>query len=159
MNKLIVLFSIAVLLLPGFIFAQEKVITGTVKDANGPLAGATITEKQQSRNAVAADSRGHFRIVLRGTSGVLVISYLNYQQQEVNVKKEDHIEVIMQQSVQGMEELVVVGFGKKKRITNTGAVSSINASEISRRANFQCTECAGRQTAWFFYPATFGTAR
>jgi TonB-linked SusC/RagA family outer membrane protein len=130
MNKGRVLFSIAVLLLPGLSFAQEKVITGTVKDANGPLAGATITEKKEPRNAVAADNRGHFRIALRGTSGVLVISYLNYQQQEVNVKKEDNVEVIMQQSVQGMEELVVVGFGKKKRITNTGAVSSINADEI-----------------------------
>jgi TonB-linked SusC/RagA family outer membrane protein len=130
MNKLVVLFSIAVLLLPGLAFAQDKVITGTVKDANGPLAGATVTEKKEPRNAVAADSRGHFRIQLRGTSGVLVISYLNYQQQEVNVKKDDQVEVVMQQSVQGMEELVVVGFGKKKRITNTGSVSSINADEI-----------------------------
>src|SRR5688572_13554951 len=130
MNKLIVLFSMAVWLLPGFAFAQGKVVTGTVKDANGPLAGATVTEKHMSGNAVAADGRGRFRIVLRGTSGVLVISYLNYQQQEVSVKKEDHVEVVMQQSVQGMEEYVVVGFGKKKRITNTGAVSSINADEI-----------------------------
>jgi TonB-linked SusC/RagA family outer membrane protein len=130
MNKLRVLFSMAVWLLPGFAFAQGKVVTGTVKDANGPLAGATVTEKHISGNAVAADGRGRFRIVLRGTSGVLVISYLNYQQQEVNVKKEDHVEVVMQQSVQGMEEYVVVGFGKKKRITNTGAVSSINADEI-----------------------------
>lgn len=130
MNKLIVVFSIAVLLLPALVFAQDKVITGTVKDANGPLAGATITEKKEPRNAVAADSRGHFRIVLRGTSGVLVISYLNYQDQEVNVKKESEVDVIMQQSIQGMEELVVVGFGKKKRITNTGAVTTINADEI-----------------------------
>ena len=130
MNKLIVLFSIAVLLLPGLAVAQDKVVTGTVKDANGPLSGATVTEKQESRNAVAADSRGHFRITLRGTSGVLIISYLNYQQQEVNVKKDNQVEVVMQQSVQGMEEMVVVGFGKKKRITNTGAVSSINADEI-----------------------------
>lgn len=130
MNKLIVLFSMAVWLLPGVAFAQVKVVTGTVKDANGPLAGATVTEKHQPTNAVAADGHGRFKIALRGTSGVLVITYLNYQDQEVNVKKESNVEVIMQQSVQGMEEYVVVGFGKKKRITNTGAVSSINADEI-----------------------------
>ena len=130
MNKLIVLFSMAVWLLPGFAFAQGRAVTGTVKDANGPLAGATVTEKHMSGNAVAADGRGRFRIILHGTSGVLVISYLNYQQQEVSVKKEDHVDVVMQQSVQGMEEYVVVGFGKKKRITNTGAVSSINVDEI-----------------------------
>ncbi|MFL5748107.1 MAG: SusC/RagA family TonB-linked outer membrane protein, partial [Niastella sp.] len=130
MNKLFVLFSAAVLLLPGFLFAQDKVVTGIIKDANGPLAGATITEKKEPQNAVAADNRGHFRIKLRGTSGVLIISYLNYQQQEVSVKKDNEVEVVMQPSIQGMEELVVVGFGKKKRITNTGAVSSINAAEI-----------------------------
>jgi TonB-linked SusC/RagA family outer membrane protein len=130
MNKLIVLFSMAVWLLPGFAFAQGKVVTGTVKDANGPLAGATVAEKHMSGNAVAADVRGRFRIALHGTSDILVISYLNYQQQEVSVKKEDHVEVVMQQSVQGMDEYVVVGFGKKKRITNTGAVSSINVDEI-----------------------------
>jgi TonB-linked SusC/RagA family outer membrane protein len=130
MNKRSVLFSIAVLLLPGFLFAQDKVVTGVIKDANGPLAGATITEKKEPQNAVAADSRGHFRIKLHGTTDVLIVSFLNYQQQEVSVKKDNEVEVVMQQSVQGMEELVVVGFGKKKRITNTGAVSSINAAEI-----------------------------
>jgi TonB-linked SusC/RagA family outer membrane protein len=130
MNKLLVLFSAAVLLFPGLSFAQDKVVTGVVKDANGPLAGATITEKKVPQNAVAADNRGHFRIRLQGTTGVLIISYLNYQQQEVSVKNNNDVEVVMQQSVQGMEELVVVGFGKKKRITNTGAVSSINAAEI-----------------------------
>jgi TonB-linked SusC/RagA family outer membrane protein len=130
MNKLIVLFSMAVLLHPAFAFAQERVVTGIIKDANGPLPGATITEKGESRNAVAADGHGRFRILLHGSSGYIIVSYLNFQQQEVNVKKERDVQVIMQQSVQGMEELVVVGFGKKKRITNTGAVSSINADEI-----------------------------
>jgi TonB-linked SusC/RagA family outer membrane protein len=130
MNKLLVLFSAAVLLFPGLSFAQDRVVTGVVKDANGPLGGATITEKKVPQNAVAADNRGHFRIRLQGTTGVLIISYLNYQQQEVSVKNNSDVEVVMQQSVQGMEELVVVGFGKKKRITNTGAVSSINAAEI-----------------------------
>ena len=130
MNKRSVLFSVVVLLLPWLAFAQSKVVTGTVKDANGPLAGATITEKKEPQNAVAADGRGHFRIQLHGTSGVLIISYLNYQEQEVSVKKDNEVEVVMKQSIQGMEELVVVGFGKKKRITNTGAVTTINADEI-----------------------------
>ena len=130
MNKLIFLFSMVTLLTPGLVFSQGRVVTGTVKDANGPLPGATISEKLQPKNAVAADDHGHFRIVLRGTSGVIVVTYLNFQRQELNVKKESNLQVIMQQSTQGMEETIVVGFGKKKRITNTGAVSSINADEI-----------------------------
>src|SRR5258708_28987048 len=132
MNKLIFPLLLALALLPGLAFSQARTVTGTVKDANGPLAGATLTEKGQPRNAVAADEHGKFRIVLRGGTNTLVVTYLNFQRQEVNIKKEggQDLQVIMQQSTQGMEESVVVGFGKKKRITNTGAVSSINADEI-----------------------------
>jgi TonB-linked SusC/RagA family outer membrane protein len=128
MNKLI--FFSLVALLPGLAFAQARVVTGTVKDANGTLAGATIVEKLQPSNAVAADDHGRFRIVLHGNSNVIVVSYLNFQRQEVNVIKDGDVQVVMQHSSQGLEESLVVGFGRKKRITNTGAVTTINADEI-----------------------------
>src|SRR5882762_5388841 len=132
MNKLIFSLSLAIVLLPGLVFAQQRVVTGTVKDEYGPLSRATVAEKQQPGNAVVADEHGKFRIVLKGSTNTLVVTYLNYQRQEVNLKKEtgQDIQIVLQQSTQGMEEALVVGFGKKKRITNTGAVSSINADEI-----------------------------
>ncbi|MBS1601184.1 MAG: TonB-dependent receptor plug domain-containing protein, partial [Bacteroidetes bacterium] len=133
MNKLIIFFSL-VLLLPGMAFSQggvqQKVVTGIVKDANGPLAGATVMEKSQPKNLAAADEHGRFRIVLHPGSNVLVVTYTNYQRQEVTVRKAGEVLVVMERSNQGLEETVVVGFGRKKRITNTGAVSSINADEI-----------------------------
>ena len=133
MKKILFLFLLAGVL-PALLWAQqgpERVVTGIVKDANGPLAGATVTEKGRPNNSVAADDGGKFRIVLHGGSNTLVISYLNYQKQEVPVKKNTRdVEVVLQQSTAGMDEAIVVGFGKKKRITNTGAVSSINADEI-----------------------------
>src|SRR4051812_34545814 len=129
MNKLIFSLILAIVLLPGLVFAQQRVVTGTVKDQYGPLSRATVAEKLQPANTVAADEHGKFRIVLKGNSNTLVVTYLNYQRQEVNLKKETGVDmqIVMQQSSQGMDEAVVVGFGKKKRITNTGAVSSINA--------------------------------
>jgi len=132
MNKLIFSFFLAMVLLPGLVFAQQRVVTGTVVDEYGPLVRATVVEKLQPGNAVAADEHGKFRIVLRGSSNTLVVTYLNYQRQEVNLKKEtgQDLRIVLQQSTKGMDEAVVVGFGKKKRITNTGAVSSINADEI-----------------------------
>ncbi len=86
-------------------------------------------EKGAPKNAVAADEHGRFHITLH-TSNTIIVSYLNFQQQEVTVKKESDVLVVLQPSSQGMEESIVVGFGRKKRITNTGAVSSINADEI-----------------------------
>jgi TonB-linked SusC/RagA family outer membrane protein len=132
MNKLIISLSLAITLLPGLVFAQQRVVTGTVKDEYGPLARATVAEKLQPGNVVVADEHGKFRILLKGSTNTIVVTYLNFQRQEVNLKKEtgQDIQIVMQQSTQGMDEAIVVGFGKKKRITNTGAVSSINVDEI-----------------------------
>ena len=131
MQKLMFILVMALGLLPTVLSAQ-RVVTGTVQDEFGPLAGATVSEKSQPRNVVAADDHGRFRIILRGNSNTLIVSYLNFQKQEIDIKKEgsNDIRVVLQQSTQGMEESIVVGFGKKQRITNTGAVSSINADEI-----------------------------
>src|SRR5882757_3785608 len=106
MNKLIFSLFLAIVLLPGLVFAQQRVVTGTVVDEYGPLARATVVEKLRSGNAVAADEHGKFRIVLRGSSNTLVVTYLNYQRQEVNLKKEtgQDMRIVMQQSTQGMEE-------------------------------------------------------
>ena len=133
MKKILFLFFLAGVL-PALLWAQQgqgRVVTGIVKDANGPLSGATVMEKGRPANTVAADENGKFRIVLHDGTNTLVISYLNYQKQELPIKKNARdVEVVLQQSTAGMDEAIVVGFGKKKRITNTGAVSSINADEI-----------------------------
>ncbi|HVW59161.1 MAG TPA: TonB-dependent receptor [Puia sp.] len=133
MKKISTSLLLLVFLLPALAWGQtqQRVVTGLVKDANGPLAGATVTEKGRPSNAAAADEKGRFHIVLRGNTNTLIVTYLNYLKQEVAVKKGVHeVEVVMQQSSAGMDEAIVVGFGKKKRITNTGAVSTINADEI-----------------------------
>jgi len=125
MKKILFLFFLAGVL-PALLWAQQgqgRVVTGIVKDANGPLSGATVMEKGRPANTVAADENGKFRIVLHDGTNTLVISYLNYQKQEVPIKKNARdVEVVLQQSTAGMDEAIVVGFGKKKRITNTGAV-------------------------------------
>ena len=108
MNKLIFSLFLAIALLPGLVFAQQRVVTGTVMDEYGPLSRATVAEKLQPGNAVAADDHGKFRIVLKGSSNTLVVTYLNYQRQEVNLKKEtgQDMRIVMQQSTQGMDEAV-----------------------------------------------------
>src|SRR5690349_10829627 len=106
MKKILTSLLVLVFLLPALVWGQAKqrVVTGIVKDANGPLAGATVTEKGQPANAAAADERWRFRIVLRGGSNTLIVSYLNYQKQEVAVRKEvKEVEVVMQQSAAGMD--------------------------------------------------------
>src|SRR5690606_29647588 len=75
---------------------------------------------------------------------------VGYVDQELTITNEQWLEVIMQQSMQELEEVIVVGFGTTKRITNTGAVSSIKADEVRNvpTANVQNT-LAGRVPGFF----------
>ena len=115
------------------LLAQQKAISGIIKDVSGPVVGASITEKGRSTNGTSADESGRFTLTLRGTSNVLVVSAANHQSIEVDLKKLNLTETVsinLQLTNGSLDEVVVVGFGRKKRITNTGAVSGITGAEI-----------------------------
>ncbi len=130
MKYIICLFCFVCLMFQHEAMAQRKVITGIVTDQSGPLEAATIAEKGVPTNQVLSAANGKFSITLRGNSNTIIVSMVNYQEREIDVKNTSNVEVSMRQVNSSMDEVIVVGYGKKKRITNTGAVSSIKAAEI-----------------------------
>ncbi len=130
MNKILILLSILVLSLPVALHAQRKVITGIIKDNSGPLEGASVSEKGIPGNTAVTGRNGKFTITLRGTSNALRVTFINYQPQDVSLGERTNIELELQASTGSMDEVIIVGYGKKKRITSTGAVSSLKAEEI-----------------------------
>lgn len=121
---LLFIFSI----LPALSMAQVK-ISGIVKDSGGPLPGITVTEKG-TKNVALTSGDGRFSLTLKGNSNLLVVSSIGYQSQEVKASAGRNIEVILQSSTQDLNDVIVVGFGTTKRITNTGSVSAIKGAEI-----------------------------
>jgi TonB-linked SusC/RagA family outer membrane protein len=124
---------LAAMLLPRDARAQQKTtVSGSVREAGGPLARATISEKGVPANIVSSGADGEFHITLRGTSNTLIISFVNFSTEEVKIKDPSkQVTVMMRPSPKGMDEVTVVGFGNtKQKATETGAVSSINAKEI-----------------------------
>ncbi len=130
MKIIVYLLCFVTAFLPGTVMAQRKVVTGTVKDQSGPLEAATISEKGVEGNQTVTSANGKFTIALRGNSNTIIVTMVNYQEQEIDVKNQTSVEVNMRTTNSSMDEVIVVGYGKKKRITNTGAVSSIKAAEI-----------------------------
>ena len=66
--------------------AQQRIISGIVKDTAGnTLGGASITEKGMVNNAASTGDNGKFKITLKGASNTLIITYLNFKKQEINV--------------------------------------------------------------------------
>lgn len=121
---LLFIFSI----LPALSMAQVK-ISGIVKDSGGPLPGITVTEKG-TKNIALTGGDGRFFLTLKGNSNLLIISSIGYQSREVKVSGGKPVEVILQSSSQDLNDVIVVGFGTTKRITNTGSVSAIKGAEI-----------------------------
>ena len=150
MRKIILFFQIIMIMLPAALYAQTKTVTGTVRDGEGILPGATVVEKGLPGNGVTTDGNGKFKLTLKGTSEVLVVRFIGDVTREISVAGKNTVDIIMSTNSHGLDEVSVVGFGKTTRITNTGAVSSINAAEIREipTANVQNT-LAGRLPGFF----------
>ncbi len=119
-------------LLFAFVTTAQIPISGVIKDAvNGdPIIGATLSLKGASTGAIS-DIEGRFRLDVPSEDAVLVISYTGYLPQEISVGKQRDFSVSLQENSAVLDEIVVIGYGSQKRSNISGAVSSINAEEIS----------------------------
>lgn len=114
---------------------QNITVNGNVQDEKGePIIGATIQLKGSSIIGTVTDMEGNFTLRNVPPTGVLVFSYIGYTTQEVPVNNRKTINVVLKESVEILEEVVVVGYGVQKKETVTGAVSAIKADEIRQTA-------------------------
>lgn len=131
--------------------AQNKTVSGSVADTTGaPIAGATITEKGHIDNAVQSNGLGRFTITFKGTGQVLIVSMIGFTPREVSVGNRQNITVSLKESSQGLSEVVVVGFGKQRKLTSTGAISSVSGEDLRQNpaASIQNT-MAGKVPGFF----------
>ncbi len=131
MRKIILFLLVIITMLPFLSYGQGKVITGTVRDAGGILPGATVTEKGVAGNGSITDSKGKFRLVLKGSSNILIVKFVGYSTIEYHIgNKSEDIDITLASNNQGLDEIVVIGYGKTTRITSTGSVSTVSAADI-----------------------------
>ncbi|MCY4778072.1 SusC/RagA family TonB-linked outer membrane protein [Sphingobacterium sp. UT-1RO-CII-1] len=115
--------------------AQEKEIVGTVRNKSGePLASVSVILKG-STTGTSTNEEGKFQLNLKqGSSGILVFSHGGYQSREERLAGQSTVEIIMTESLEDLEEVVVVGYGTAKRKDLTGAVSSVQADKLEKEA-------------------------
>lgn len=111
---------------------QFETIKGRVLDENGvPIPGASVKIKGKSGTAIT-NATGEF--VINAESGdVLVISYVGAKTQEVLIGNQKQLRIVLKDEVQSLDDFVVVGYGKQKRINLSGAVDGITSKEIENR--------------------------
>ncbi|OZI05486.1 SusC/RagA family TonB-linked outer membrane protein [Siphonobacter sp. BAB-5385] len=142
------LLPLLLLSLPGF--CQDRIIKGTVSDKNEALPGVSIYEKGVPTNGTTTDANGNFRLTIKGSASILVIRSIGYKLAEEQVGSRTTINVTLESEEQGLNEVIVVGFGEQKKITLTGAVSMVSGKEIRENpsASLQNT-LAGRLPGFF----------
>jgi len=119
--------------MPGYSIAQQlKSVTGVVTDAKGePLPGVTVQIKGTGIGTVT-DADG--RYTLNNVSDEAAIEFLGMKTQEMIVGNRTTIDVELQESNIGLEEVVVVGYGVQKKTNLTGAVDQIGSKAFEKIA-------------------------
>ena len=129
MKKSSILTMMMALLMSVTSFAQG--IKGTVIDENGEaVIGATIADKNDSKNATITDFDGNFVINVK-SGQTIVVSYIGYETQELAAKNGMTIQMRPDNKV--LDEVVVVGYGVQKKSSVTGAISQVKPEDIENR--------------------------
>ncbi|MEZ4793323.1 MAG: TonB-dependent receptor [Gelidibacter sp.] len=109
---------------------QDRTIKGTIVDDLGaPLIGATVLVKGTTKG-VTTDFDGNFEIKVPNDATTLIISYLGFVTQEINIVGKTTLEIKMLADNLALSEVVVIGYGTEKKALLTGSVSAINSKEI-----------------------------
>lgn len=113
--------------------AQNRSVTGTVLDASfgDPVPGATVLVKGTTRG-VATDLDGKFSIDLQSGDQILVISFVGYLTQEVEIGNQSTFTVNLEEDIQSLEEAVVIGYGSQDKKEITSAVVGVKPEDFNK---------------------------
>ena len=125
----ILFFSLTILFVCASNSYAQSTVNGVVIDATGlPLPGVSVTVKG-SATGTTTDLNGHFTLNAP-RSATLVLSYIGMITQEVKVNSRSMINVTLQEDINSLDEVVVVGYGTQKKIHLTGSISSVSSKEL-----------------------------
>ena len=114
----------------GATFLNAQTASGQLLDENGePLIGANIIVQGTDVGTIT-DVDGKFSLPANA-GDVLVVSYIGYLEQRITVEDGGMISVSMVPDAQALSEVVVVGYGTRKRSHNTGAIAQVEGRDIA----------------------------
>ena len=111
-------------------WAQTEVTGVVLDDANFPLPGVNVLVKG-SKKGIVTDIDGRFTIKA-SVGDVIEFSYIGLETQEVTIKNYNKLDIKLQSSAMQLEDLVVVGYGSKRKKDVTGAVTSVKNDAFNR---------------------------
>ena len=108
----------------------QKNCYGQVSDASGPLSGVTVIIKG-TKTGTQTDFDGIYSIKA-ATGAVLQFSFIGFSTTEQTVGTSNVINVVMQESAESLEEIVIMGYGSQRKTEITGSTVQINEDAIAQ---------------------------
>src|SRR5690606_1447401 len=119
-------------LLSGQVSTQVS-ISGTVTAAtSGETLPAVNFLVNRGSISTVTDIDGQYSIQVPNAEGILLFSFIGFASQEVPVNGRTVIDVEMTEDMQGLDEVVVVGYGTQRKATLTGSIASTDGQKIKR---------------------------
>ncbi len=123
------------------LFAQNRTVTGVVKDAKGEaLSGVGVMVSGTTRGTVT-DLDGTFTLSVPSGAVVLDVSSLGYVSRKINVSSgQSTVSIVLEEDALSLTETVVVGYGSQKKVNLTGAVEAIGEETFEGRTSANLTQ-------------------
>ena len=127
------LLLIGILLTTSFSMFAQQTVNGVVKEkATGePLPGVSVVVKGTTKGA-ETDFEGNFSLDKVKTGDVLVFRYLGFKDQQITISSKFNITVILEESSEQLEEIVVVGYGTVKKKDLTGTTDLLTSKDFNK---------------------------
>jgi len=120
-------------------FSQIRV-SGKITDEKGEaLIGVNVLVKN-TNNGALSDLEGKYSLEVPDKQVVLVFSYVGFSSKEINLEGKSELNVILSESVELLNEIVVVGYGTQRKSDLTGVVGTIKSEEIQKFASANITQ-------------------
>jgi len=135
------LLFIAFVLFSSMGYSQFVEISGKVIDSktNTPLVGVNV-EIQNSSQFLITDVDGNFKFSKVPSGSKLIFSFIGYKNYEFKANKSQKVTIEMQTSSENLDEIVVVGYGSKKKRNVTGSVSVVSSKTIDELRPINATQ-------------------
>ena len=124
---------------------SKRQVTGTVTDAldGSPIIGANIALKG-TQTGVISDLDGNYSIPVNSTKDILVVSFIGYKTREVPVETSGIIDIKLTSDNEMLDEVVIVGSGTQKKVSVTGAISTVKGLELKAPSSSLTSSMAGK---------------
>lgn len=127
--KSITLVLFLVVFIPHLLLAQRVLRGKVISEEGAPLSNASVQLKNGTASALSADD-GTFTITVPAGETTLVVSYIGFISQEVDVAGQTDVIVVLESETTSLDDVVVVGYGTQRAEAVTGSVSSIRGDAL-----------------------------